>query len=222
VEEWLENFEFQRLIQKSPYQTFEEWEQHGQDHNYNQRNPESFQKSKIKSEKSWYAKGLREKWTKNFTFKKIREDLPYQTFEEWEQHGQDHNYNERNVASLSESKIKSERSWYAKGVGGGWTKKFKFQRMLKPIGYWKNLENTVREATEAMNEQGWDGLPSLATLNKFKYASLGHAAVNYHGGLPVFRAHLNNLNGIPSESDQLEGLLRGYIGEDEGGEENGQ
>ena len=49
---------------------YESWKEYGLTHMYNERNPSSLAESKNKNERSWYDKGFREKWLKNFEFER--------------------------------------------------------------------------------------------------------------------------------------------------------
>jgi len=216
--EWVQKFEFSALSKKSPYQTQEEWEQHGLDNNYDERNITGLQVSKIKAERSWYNKGVSESWIQKFEFQKKLSNL--QTFEEWEQHGLDNNYDERNSTSLLDSKDKKENSWYRKGSREGWLQKFEFQRERERYpSELKDIHGLVKIVSNIMEERGLSVLPGQHVLSRLGYNRVANAIQVYHGGFPAFREYLNNLNGIPSESEQLEGLLRDYVDED-GGEKD--
>ena len=110
------------------WQTEEEWKQYGLQHNYDERNPKSLVKSKVKEERSWYNKGSYKKWVKNFSFTREKEKYLWKTEEEWKQYGLEERYNERNPYSFRKSEDKEERSWYAKGSGKKWAKNFPFSR----------------------------------------------------------------------------------------------
>ncbi|MAE49670.1 hypothetical protein CMI48_02465 [Candidatus Pacearchaeota archaeon] len=56
------------MSKRTPWQTEEQWIQHGLDHCYNESNPSSLEKSKNKTERSWYSKGQREKWINKLNF----------------------------------------------------------------------------------------------------------------------------------------------------------
>ena len=128
---WLENFGFKKkFLYTFKDFSFEEWRKYGLDHGYYERNPSSLSKSKNKMERSWYGKGIREKWLGKFEFKRKYSDCSdWQTCEDWKEYGLTHMYNERNPFSLSESKNKEERSWYTKGQRRGWLENFGFKKI---------------------------------------------------------------------------------------------
>jgi len=64
----------------------------------------------------------------------------------------------------------------------------------KARGYWENLDNTIAEAQQAMQEQEWETLPSSNQLQKHGYSSLSSAITKYHGGHPTFKTTLGQQN----------------------------
>ncbi len=71
-EGWLKNFNFKRKINKADisFDNFEDWNNYGIIHNYNRRAPAGLGESKKIIERSWYSKGAREDWLKDFEFKR--------------------------------------------------------------------------------------------------------------------------------------------------------
>jgi hypothetical protein len=57
----------------------------------------------------------------------------------------------------------------------------------KPNGFWEDQDNALAEARKAMEEQGWDRLPSQKELSDRGYSPLVNAIGRYHGGLVEFR-----------------------------------
>ncbi|MAH51611.1 hypothetical protein CMI37_37690 [Candidatus Pacearchaeota archaeon] len=78
----------------------------------------------------------------------------------------------------------------------------------------KDLNYTLEKAVKAMEENGWEELPSHGKLKKFGYLPIGNAVQRYHGGLLVFREKLiEYLGKIPeTDLDRLESLLDDYVG----------
>ncbi len=71
-EGWLSDFSFQRLRDmKSPWQTYEEWEEYGLNNGYGERSPMDL-RNKRKNERSWYSKGGKNGWLRNFPFNRIK------------------------------------------------------------------------------------------------------------------------------------------------------
>jgi len=68
------------------------------------------------------------------------------------------------------------------------------QNTTKPNGYWKILDNTITEAQQAMNQEGWNTLPSADKLVQKGYSSLSVAINKYHGGIQQFRTTLGQQN----------------------------
>jgi hypothetical protein len=60
----------------------------------------------------------------------------------------------------------------------------------KPDGYWKNLENCMSEALNAMAAEGWTRLPGEKKLRAHRYCMISAAITKYHGGMHEFRKHL--------------------------------
>jgi len=68
------------------------------------------------------------------------------------------------------------------------------QSPRKPHRYWQSLDNSIKEAQQAMQEQEWTSLPSQKNLRKYGYLSLDHAISTYHGGIQQFRTTLGQTN----------------------------
>ena len=94
----------------------------------------------------------------------------------------------------------------------------KFRELLgedqreKPKGYWKNIENLIFEVEKAMKKEEWNNLPKTSKLKELGYNQIVNAICKYHGGLLALRELLRQRQGIPSEREQLEGLLEEYVG----------
>jgi len=153
-------------MSKSIYwQDFGEWNKHGLDKGYNNRSHSSLARSENKEERSWYVNGMKKRWVKSFKFIRKYSDIIWQDFEEWNKHGLDKGYNNRNPTSLARSENKEERSWYVKGARKKWFKKFDFARLrtntistsqfLNFITQDETAKNMV-VATIALDGQGYD------------------------------------------------------------------
>jgi len=81
----------------------------------------------------------------------------------------------------------------------------------KPKGYWESLDNTIKEAQQAMQKHKWDTLPSSEHLHKHGYHSLNHAINRYHGKIEKFRILLTEHETGKTTKQQLEELLDEYI-----------
>jgi len=64
---------------------------------------------------------------------------------------------------------------------------------IKPKRYWQSLENTLKEAQQAMEKHGWGTLPAQEKLRKHGYNSLHHA-ITFHGGIQNIRGKLGQTN----------------------------
>jgi len=62
--------------------------------------------------------------------------------------------------------------------------------LIKPRGYWQNLENTISESKKLMEEHNLDKFPTGNKLIELGYSSLNNAIREYHGGLNNFRKTL--------------------------------
>jgi len=60
----------------------------------------------------------------------------------------------------------------------------------KPYRYWQNIDNTIKEAQQAMTDNKWDTLPAQKEIVKHGYSSLINAISRYHCGLRNFRTTL--------------------------------
>jgi hypothetical protein len=63
-----------------------------------------------------------------------------------------------------------------------------------PYGRWKDLDYAIRQARQAMKEQGWTILPGTRVLHKKKYSNLAHAITRHHDGVQAFRKLLGQEN----------------------------
>ncbi len=106
-------------------------------------------------------------------------------------------------------------SWAIKEYHGGF---HKFRKILgegKKImekGKWKDTVFTEKEAIRFMEEYGYTILPSQKVLYSKGRVGLAMAIKKYHGGFPTFREKLREHLGQPSEKDQLENMLKDYVG----------
>ena len=167
-------------MSKNTMQNYDEWKQYGIEHGFDKRNPASLSRSKNKTERSWYVKSMKEKWIKNFEFKRLRFHNLFRNCKKWREFGLKNNYNERNPSSLAESKNKTERSWYYKGIKEEWIKDFEFRRKHVKDGYWKEWENVKGELNRIKKRLGH--FPSSDELNELGYSGLRSALVSYYKG----------------------------------------
>ncbi len=112
----------------------EMWLKYGLDNKFDERNSWSIENSKNINESAWLRKGRKEKWNKNFPFKKAFKDflksgLIFENYSKWEKYGIDNEFNQRNSYDLKVSKILSERSWYYKGRRSNWLNDFNFKEV---------------------------------------------------------------------------------------------
>lgn len=127
---WLDKFSFKRL-NESPsvsFNSFAEWKQYGNDNNYQARSPSNLNSSNNINDRSWYVKGCREGWIKDFPMQRKKEK--FKNFEEWAEFGKKKGFHLRNPKGLAKSKNPDERSWHIKGAGQRWLRKFKFDGRL--------------------------------------------------------------------------------------------
>ncbi len=95
-------------------------------------------------------------------------------------------------------------------------KKIGKPQLQKSLNYWKDLENIKEEAFNIIKEFKTDILPGSRFLNEHGYSSFVNAVQKYHGGIPAFREKLREYLGRPSEKDQLENMLKDYVGGEDG------
>jgi len=82
---------------------------------------------------------------------------------------------------------------------------------VKPKGYWLSLDNSLKEAQQAIAKHGWAALPSQQELAKHGYTSLSTAIIKYHRGFHQFRNLLAQHITGKTQKQQLEELLDEYI-----------
>ncbi len=145
-EGWSDKFPFKRRYIENIFKSFEEWKAYGLERGYDERNPTSIQRSKDKTERSWYTKGINEHWIDKFSFTRKHVENIFKSFEEWKAHGLERGYDERSPVSLHKSKNKTERSWYHKGLREGWSDKFPFARINR------NLIHTAQKYAEFIRQ----------------------------------------------------------------------
>ena len=193
-------------MNKTPWQTEEEWRGFGLEH-YNGRNPTSLARSDDPKERSWYSRGSREGWIKNFLFERQRKDKTlWVTKDEWREFGFE-NYKDRTTTSLQYSKNPEERSWYSKGRREGWLKGLSFLKARNPKGYLKKLEDWKfyeQEIRKVIEENGGE-FPTRKRFVEMKRSSLLYA-VKYHGNLHEVKEQLgyNSIRMPPGYLDEWE------------------
>ncbi len=203
---WVNQFEFKKTKEDSPWQTFEEWKKEGTAREYDQRNSVSLSGSDDKNERSWYSRGMYKKWLSKFKFNR-RNDVPrWNEFDEWKQFGVDNGYEGRNSSSLQTSKDKDERAWYSKGLYKTWVSKFTFKRVNR-----KRME--FDEWYQEGIEQGFHKRNPVSLLKsqdktERTWYKLG-IKYRWSKDFPFVRKRTeNNLN----NSQDLENLLEVYVG----------
>src|SRR3989344_2599436 len=68
---------------------------------HSSRSPQNIQRSKSKTERAWYTKGVNNHWLKQFPFARERfQKSPYDSIEKWARYGREHNYSTRNPSSF--------------------------------------------------------------------------------------------------------------------------
>jgi len=131
---WVSDFSFSRnKIVSSPFNSLEDWKAYGVEQGYGERNPRSLSYSENKSERSWYWKGVTEKWLGDFSFSRKRDFGRFKTFEKWEAWGLERGYDQRNPKSFPESDDRNERSWYKRGSRKKWLLDFSFSRKKRNL-----------------------------------------------------------------------------------------
>ena len=194
----------------SIWPNYESWEEFGIGNGYKERNSDSLRHSEDNNESSWYTRGLRKGWIKDFNFGSIR-FVEWKDFQEWKNFGIENQYEEMNSNCLRYSDNKEERSWFEKGVREEWVENFDFSIAQKNNGYWKDVSNVIEE----LRKNGWRELPSSRTLRDNSLSSLACTISSYHGGFPAFREKLRKYIGQDTEQDHLGSLLEEYVGGDE-------
>jgi len=81
------------MVRQARWPTFEEWRDWGMELEYDERKSGSFKKSEDKGERSWYARGVKKRWVRDFKFDP-RGRWP--DFESWRDHGIEEGYDGRN------------------------------------------------------------------------------------------------------------------------------
>lgn len=70
-----------------------------------------------------------------------------------------------------------------------------------PKGTWKDLQYTISQALQVLEENEWDNLPGGEVLSRRGYSSLSQAIIHYHGGFHKFRGLLGQVKRrVPSGS----------------------
>ncbi len=208
-EGWLGEFDFGKVQRR--WQTWEEWRKYGIEMGYDKRNPWSFQKSEDKEERSWYGKGLREKWVGGFNFK--RKESNWGDKEEWIKYGIERGYDKRNPSSLSNSEDKEERIWYARGNHKKWLGEFDFERINKCyIRNSKQLISFLQQDTTARN------LAVAATMLNGEAYDIEKIIIESYSGKFSDEGELHRL--LEESQGEIQGLmddgltnLGSYIGE---------
>jgi hypothetical protein len=195
---------------KVPWQTFEKWNNYGLENRYDEINPNIIKRSKKKIERSWYAKGIREGWTKTFKFAKIKNYSIWKTKKCWKSFGLRKKYDQKAPKELQKSKEKIERSWLQVGYVNDGAYDFNFYRDKARSGTWKSIEFVLGETKRFLSRYNLSDLPSRTIIEKLGHSSLGYAISKYHGGFRVFREKLNEC--LRGEADnKLESFLEDYV-----------
>ncbi|MAH51607.1 hypothetical protein CMI37_37670 [Candidatus Pacearchaeota archaeon] len=145
---WLKEFEFERNWQLTPWQNFDDWQQYGIENGYDERNSYSILDSENEVEQSWYRRGNRMKWLKDFEFS---QSVLWKTEEEWNQYGLEQKFNETNPDTLSKGEDKLKKRWYKRGVYKEWLKDFDFRKKNEDTP-WQNFEEWEHHG----REQGYE------------------------------------------------------------------
>jgi hypothetical protein len=69
---WLNNFEFNKIIEHNHFFNSTFWKKYGIEHGYNKRTTTSVRKSELKEERSWHGYGYRHKLLESFLFVRTR------------------------------------------------------------------------------------------------------------------------------------------------------
>ncbi|MCP6719618.1 MAG: hypothetical protein KJI71_05380 [Patescibacteria group bacterium] len=85
------------------------------------------------------------------------------------------------------------------------------QQIRRKDNTWKDPEYAIKQAEEIMQRHGFEELPSERELKKMRCSSLSSAIYRYYGGFRKFRELLRQRQGLPSERQQLEGMLETYV-----------
>tara|TARA_Y100000310_G_C20645016_1_gene796049 strand:- start:963 stop:1814 length:852 start_codon:yes stop_codon:yes gene_type:complete len=126
-----EDTETDREEVKPTWETEEEWKKYGIENEFNKKNPHGLQKGQ-KYERSWYQKGVKRGWIRNFSFNKKKDQKSrWKTEEEWRQYGLGKGYHKRSPSSFRDSIDEIERKWYCRGSNQKWCKNFDFNRNLE-------------------------------------------------------------------------------------------
>ena len=211
---WVKDFDFTRKILHGMWKTQDEWQQHGIDNGYEGRNPNELFDSENNLERSWYHKGGGEGWLDDFSLTRLR-PIRWKTKDEWQQHGEDNDYDQVMSTSLRDDKNEIKRSWYDKGKRNGWLKNFEFKVTRERPGKWKDLEFTLEYASTLLENEGVETLGSQTQLYDLGHANLSNAIIRYHGGIRAFREKLREYIVMESDVSQIESLLEEYVGGEE-------
>jgi len=87
------------------------------------------------------------------------------------------------------------------------------KELIKPMGYWQSLENTIYEAKKVMEKHGFDRFPSETKLKNVGQKTLCGYISKYHGGMINFREIMNQELGIKSNKEHLTEVWKKYISE---------
>ena len=86
------------------------------------------------------------------------------------------------------------------------------ESLVKPKGYWKDLENILSELKTAINENNLSQFPSSSWLQQNDYNMLYISINKYHGGYLSFRDRFSGVLIGNSQNEKLEQLLENYAG----------
>ena len=82
----------------------------------------------------------------------------------------------------------------------------------KPKGYWKNLENVIKELSEAIKKNEGN-FPTRSQLTQLGYRGLESAIFRYHNGLQAIQKRMGYY-----DNNRLENILDLYVNGSENGE----
>ncbi len=183
---WISDFDFKRKRIEGQWKDAQTWISDGNARGYDSKGPKELADSKDKYERSWYNKGQRKDWVKDFNFNRQCVPVTWQTQESWKQYGVDRGYEDRVCHTLRKSKDFQERSWLTKGEREKWIDHFQFAEREPSNRLWTE-DKVAEECRRVVEKKGY--LPSNGELIKLGLAPLA-SAIPKHGGYPYFRKKL--------------------------------
>ena len=186
------------MSRKKRWLNFEEWKEYGVERGYEGRNPTSLYKSDRGDERSWYGKGSRNSWIKEFAFSRVNRVSGFwddsRNIEKEVKRVMKENDFERvptktELYELGENSLGSAIVNSYPGGYNGIREEIDGKVLHKPKGYWENFDNVKDILFKLEIELGH--FPTQSEIDKSEYGGLTSSISRYHGGLHEVTVKLN-------------------------------